>query len=411
MQDRLFAYALLQYAELDDVDTYGNIFSDRATPSSQEVPTWLVKLDWNINDSHILELTGVLRQDRAGNGRLLQPAGRARSRGQLGSGRRHPGNPYPPLTPATTDLPAGLPPPALHRSGTVFNETGGDSYSLKYTGYLTDNFTLSALYGHGESSRANYGVSANGIVAEYDGDVGGPVAGCPIIQSTWSTGVPPNCSFIGLLGTKGAQDERDQFRIDAEWALGDHLIRFGYDADKFTSIDGEAVRRRLDLAVPLRLPQRRLHGDPPARLRRARVPVRRRRSKSTRRRSTSKTAGRSPRTSWPTSACVGTASRTSTATARPSSRSRTSSARASASRWDVNGDSSFKVYGNAGRYSLPLTATVAVRGASPRCSWSSSTPSPASIRSPAPRPASSRPASISYLNNEFGLGKDAAHHR
>ena len=32
--------------------------------------------------------------------------------------------------------------------------------------------------------------------------------------------------------------------------------------------------------------------------------------------------------------------------------------------WDVNGDSKFKVYGNAGRYSLPLTATVAVRGAS-----------------------------------------------
>ena len=28
--------------------------------------------------------------------------------------------------------------------------------------------------------------------------------------------------------------------------------------------------------------------------------------------------------------------------------------------WDVNGDSSFKVYGNAGRYSLPLTATVSV---------------------------------------------------
>lgn len=32
--------------------------------------------------------------------------------------------------------------------------------------------------------------------------------------------------------------------------------------------------------------------------------------------------------------------------------------------WDVNGDSTFKVFGNAGRYALPLTPSVAVRGAS-----------------------------------------------
>ena len=32
--------------------------------------------------------------------------------------------------------------------------------------------------------------------------------------------------------------------------------------------------------------------------------------------------------------------------------------------WDVFGDSTFKVFGNAGRYALPLTPSVAVRGAS-----------------------------------------------
>src|SRR5690606_19656591 len=32
--------------------------------------------------------------------------------------------------------------------------------------------------------------------------------------------------------------------------------------------------------------------------------------------------------------------------------------------WDVRGDASLEVFGNAGRYALPLTATVAVRGAS-----------------------------------------------
>ena len=47
--------------------------------------------------------------------------------------------------------------------GTIYDEAGGESYSLKYTGYLTDNFTLSALYGNGESKRSNYGITAGGI--------------------------------------------------------------------------------------------------------------------------------------------------------------------------------------------------------------------------------------------------------
>jgi hypothetical protein len=92
--------------------------------------------------------------------------------------------PYPPLTPGTTDLPASLATVRTGRLGTIYDRSGGESWSVKYTGYLTDNFTLSALYGHGESSRSNYGINAAGVELKYTGEVGSPVTGCPVIQST-----------------------------------------------------------------------------------------------------------------------------------------------------------------------------------------------------------------------------------
>jgi hypothetical protein len=76
--------------------------------------------------------------------------------------------------------------------------------------------------------------------------------------------------------------------------------------------------------------------------------------------------------------------------------------------WDVNGDSTFKVFGNAGRYALPLTATVAVRGASASlfsqqtCSYNTT-----DAVTGAPDTLFNCGAQI-YLNNEFGVAKNAA---
>ena len=73
------------------------------------------------------------------------------------------------------------------------------------------------------------------------------------------------------------------------------------------------------------------------------------------------------------------------------------------------GDSTFKVFGNAGRYALPLTPSVAVRGASRlRCSAAraSTSTSGRSGHRCADRPdRASRHASI-YLNGEYGQPKN-----
>ena len=53
----------------------------------------------------------------------------------------------------------------------------------------------------------------------------------------------------GTIDRTDSGDTRDQFRVDAEWQLGDHLLRFGYDQDDFESIGGRGDRRRLPVAL------------------------------------------------------------------------------------------------------------------------------------------------------------------
>jgi hypothetical protein len=428
VKDRLFAYALLSYEKRDNVDTFGSIASTSNTTLSQRIPTWLLKMDWNINDSHILELTAfsdkvkqetdVYRNLQAtrssANLGPFQGTNSTAANGWMGIPGSHT-NPYPALTPATTDLPASLATERTDYLGTIYDRTGGTSWSLKYTGYLTDNFTLSALYGHGESSRSNYAVNALGGATEYtgEGNFPRPVAGCPVIQSTVGP-VPNNCWFVGTLGLKGAEDQRDQFRIDAEWQLGDHLIRFGYDQDNFTSIDGEAYEggaiyqyRALQQFASNNCDDPSTSTVEPACLVRKRVF-----QSGAEVEVNSKAYYIEDRWQvtpnflayiglrWDSFENVNAAGDTFVEIKNQFGPRLGFS-------WDVNGDSKFKVYGNAGRYSLPLTATVAVRGASASLfseeffSFTGVDPvtgAPTGMVSQGP---------INYLNNEFGLGKDA----
>jgi hypothetical protein len=382
IQDRLFAYVLLQYGRTTGADTFGSENSPTNTSFSSKQPTWVVKLDWNINDSHLLELTAFSDSNKSETDvyNNLDPA----EGGVFDAGR------------------------ALVRTnklGTVFNETGGDSYSLKYTGYLTDNLTLTALYGQGKSSRSNYGVTAGGIVETYSGVVGGGAVGCPLIVDARATKVPAiaTCSFIGTIGSKNNQDQRDQFRVDAEWQLGQHLLRFGIDTDKFQSFQaqsfeggvqwrynstGTQVRKRVfQTGADVEVDSKAFYVEDKWQVTDNFLAYLGLRwdsfeNKNGLRETFVKVDNQfGPRLGFS---------------------------------WDVNGDGKLKVFGNAGRYALPLTATVAVRGAS------ASLFSEEIYTYTGTDPVTGAPTGIvnignpgcggcqtRYLNNEFGLAKDA----
>ncbi|TWI06324.1 hypothetical protein IP90_00590 [Luteimonas cucumeris] len=371
IKDRLFAYGLLQYGR-EEFETFGNVTSTRNNSQRDNNPNWLLKMDWSISDNHQLELTAFSDKTESEIGLFnTTPAGSTNRGSQV---------------------------------GTFESETGGESYVVRYTGYLTDSFTLSALFGHGEFSRSDKARTSGGIPIEYNGDIFQGATGCPRVIDARPgsrqaiTGVySSQCNIgAGTLTRKDAGDTRDQFRIDAEWQLGDHLLRFGYDADDFESIDGSSPEGGS-------VYQYQSSGDTDIVLK-----------QSVRQGATVKVESRAfyVEDSWSITdnfiAYLGlrwdSFDNKNGAGQTYASIDNQFGPRLGFS-WDVNGDSSFKVFGNAGRYALPLTATVAVRGASASLFVNEffffDGVDPVSGV-----PLNTELLQFQYANNEFGVAKD-----
>ena len=82
---------------------------------------WGAKIDWQISDRHLLELLAFSDE----NERVTDTFAYSLANGQKGA-----------------------------YQSTSFNESGGMNWATTYTGYLTDNFTLKALYGENERDAA-----------------------------------------------------------------------------------------------------------------------------------------------------------------------------------------------------------------------------------------------------------------
>lgn len=381
VQDKLFAYALVQYGEAED-DLYPGTTDGGANDhSSEENPKWLVKMDWAINYDNLLEFTALSdkRDTTTDSYATVFAAG---------------GDPYP----ERGDY-----------LGTDYQEEGGLSYALKYTGYLTDNFTLSALAGRSEFSRSNSGINALGIAQQYTGNLTGEVPGCPIIvdlrQGVLDGSIDPivGCSFVTTLGRIDAEDQRDQYRIDAEWILGDHVIRGGIDIDNFNTVDGSSYSGGAYW---------RYYANPADRL------VRLRDFRNGAEVEVNSTAYYIE-DSWSiTDNFTGYLGLRWDSFQNKNGQGETYveiknqfAPRLGAS-WDVFGDSTLKIFGNAGRYALPLTANVAIRGASASLysesyfTYTGVDPVTGAPLGLTPILNPSNGEFVRYLNNEFGANKD-----
>ncbi|KAF1718268.1 Oar protein [Pseudoxanthomonas yeongjuensis] len=350
VQDRLFGYALLSYGQTD-TDTWGdrNAFTNRS--GSLKNPTWLTKFDWNINDSNKLELTAFSDKQETETKVYAN-------------------------TPGEVDRTA--------YAGTLFDTQGGDNYVLKYTGYLTDTFTLTALYGHGVFKRQQHLENPDGSKVSYNGDIttafttdiNGTTAlgGCPVILDlrpgyrqdiTGTYGSYCNLTDGALLQASNNEDTRDQYRIDAEWILGPHQLRFGVDIDNYESVAGEAnaggwLWRYSTQNGPDGKPDT---GDE--------VDVVRRQTTARGTTLEVKQQAYYIEDSWSITenflAYLGARWDTFEnldATGKAFVKISNQFGPRLGFSWDVNGDSTLKIYGNAGRYALPLTPSVAVRGSS-----------------------------------------------
>jgi hypothetical protein len=109
--------------------------------------------------------------------------------------------------------------------GEGFTLAGGENQIWKYTAFLSDSVTVSAMYGTNEFERT--------VQSTAD-------SGCPIVfeRMSLTSSTTIGCWVNGIVGA-GA-DEREAMRVDADFYFnlaGDHHVRVGWDREDLTSID------------------------------------------------------------------------------------------------------------------------------------------------------------------------------
>jgi hypothetical protein len=198
IKDKLFFYGLYQGED----EKFTQFFEGGSSKYDSSSPQYLIKLDWNITDRNLLELT-YWQDEKTTDGVFFQRP-----------------------TAELLDWGGG------DEIGTSKVVRGGENMIARWTGYLTDSFTLSALYGDGKYSRGTS--DSNSENCKIIIDLRSERAGLP--SPTAPLGVQ-GCWVSTFKANPNAGDERKSYRLDAEWAIGDHTLRAGYDYEEFETVD------------------------------------------------------------------------------------------------------------------------------------------------------------------------------
>ncbi|NBX95510.1 MAG: TonB-dependent receptor [Betaproteobacteria bacterium] len=193
IKDKLFIFGLID-GRKNTSDTYGQ---SNSTQLSNTKPNGMIKIDFTPTDSHLIEFTGIDNKSRVN----------------------------------ITDWTSTKAYSTSHDGAPRFSEqtSGGNVMIGKYTGYLTSNLTVSALVGR-----------VNDFLPR---TTGARVQGedCPVVLATNLAEV--GC-WVGPFPGGGARDPkaptdkdtRKAYRLDVEYNLGSkHTIRAGLDSQTFTS--------------------------------------------------------------------------------------------------------------------------------------------------------------------------------
>jgi hypothetical protein len=217
IKDKLFIFALGQFEKATGT-TYGssstssnsnNYTAASANDYETKSPYWVVKVDWNINDSNHLEYTGFNNTDNST---------------------------YQYYTAAYAN---GVPGKTGYQ-GDLHTKFGGITNVLKYTSYLTDDLTLSAQWGKMISNNSTYTVSPSGLVTRYNGDINSPASGCAYTAYNGTPWGPTTCAIASSIDVYGGKDKRKSWRVDLDWKVGDHDLGVGYADERWSSDAGSS---------------------------------------------------------------------------------------------------------------------------------------------------------------------------
>jgi len=195
VEDKLFFYALYNPRKVTS-DTDRTQSEGIRRDGSEDNAFWGVKLDWNIVEDHRLEFLTFSDKN-------TDEAGIYDGDGNLTSN--------------------------------TYDYSGGKNWSLKYVGYITDDLTVSALYGVNKYDRTSSSSNAETCQLILDNRFYlGAKGNAPV------NGYSVGCASTSDYFAEEGDDQRKAARIDFEWVLGDsHTLRFGLDNENNTSYSNQ----------------------------------------------------------------------------------------------------------------------------------------------------------------------------
>ena len=186
VQDKLFFFALYEARKYEPQNT--NDSGSLLFKSQSDDAFWGAKLDWQISDGHLLELLAFSDDNEE--------------------------------VEDTFDFDEATDTEGAYQN-TQFENTGGENWALTYSAYFTDNFVMKALYGENQRQFARF--SNNDLDCNRTRD----------LRTTIGQG-DVGCTTTASRTLR--DDTRDAARLDFEWTLGDHQLRFGMDHETNTSV-------------------------------------------------------------------------------------------------------------------------------------------------------------------------------
>jgi outer membrane receptor protein involved in Fe transport len=203
IKDKLFFFIAAE-ASKTQTDSVSSNASNNYTQAKSSNPKIYAKLDWNINDSNTLSLTGIKNS-------------------------------------VTTSGPVYDYDYDTHQSGAFKsnNQELKNAFSIyvaKYTSYITDDLTLNAMYGKMKGTYYSYQPPYPGSELPHIYSAGS--------QNPALNGGNPlsNPNLSGTIANADHKSTTSNLRLDLDWKLGSHDIQFGIDNDNTADInDGNSM--------------------------------------------------------------------------------------------------------------------------------------------------------------------------